>query len=105
MARDFCSELLWCSSPSLLEKWDVSRVTGMNSMFEGAESFNQPIEKWDVSHVDRMDSMFKGAGADVNTKDDDGKTPLQYYNDMVNKGQNNKSSDSIAKLLIKAGAK
>jgi surface protein len=37
-----------------ISRWDVSNVTDMNSMFNGAESFNQPIGNWDVSKVTDM---------------------------------------------------
>jgi hypothetical protein len=38
--------------------WDVSRVEDMNSMFAGAENFNQSLNNWDVSNVEEMGSMF-----------------------------------------------
>ncbi len=41
-----------------IEKWDVSKVTNMSSMFSGAESFNYDISKWDVSKVTNMSYMF-----------------------------------------------
>lgn len=44
-----------------IEKWDVSKVENMSSMFEGAESFNQPIGDWDVSNVRDMAWMFQYA--------------------------------------------
>ena len=34
--------------------WDVSRVTNMGGMFQGAKSFNQPLNKWNVSKVTNM---------------------------------------------------
>jgi surface protein len=37
----------------------VSNVTDMSDMFNGAESFNQPIDNWDVSNVTSMDGIFK----------------------------------------------
>merc|ERR1719316_2649657 len=40
-----------------LSKWDVSRVTGMSSMF-GDSSFNGDLSKWDVSQVTTMYGMF-----------------------------------------------
>ncbi|MDC7224675.1 MAG: BspA family leucine-rich repeat surface protein, partial [Spirochaetales bacterium] len=43
--------------------WDVSRVTDMSSMFEGATAFNQDISGWDVSHVEDMSSMFLRASS------------------------------------------
>ncbi|MFY0683875.1 MAG: BspA family leucine-rich repeat surface protein [Balneola sp.] len=36
--------------------WDVSNVTNMASMFQGAESFNQDISNWDVSNVKYFDT-------------------------------------------------
>ncbi|WFQ95583.1 BspA family leucine-rich repeat surface protein [Mycoplasma feriruminatoris] len=39
-------------------EWDVSKVVNMNSMFNGAHSFNQDITNWDVSSVKTMKSMF-----------------------------------------------
>ena len=46
-----------------ISAWDVSSVTDMESMFEGAGMFNQDISAWDVSAVTNMRSMFDGAGA------------------------------------------
>ena len=37
-----------------LENWDVSNVTNMESMFENAEFFNEPIGKWNVSNKTNM---------------------------------------------------
>ncbi len=37
---------------------DLSRVTDMSNMFNGAISFNSPIGSWDVSHVTNMSGMF-----------------------------------------------
>lgn len=41
--------------------FDTSNVTNMDSMFSGAESFNQDIGNWDTSSVTNMRNMFKGA--------------------------------------------
>jgi surface protein len=41
-----------------LNKWNVSNVTNMCSMFCGATSFNQPLNKWNVSNVTNMNGMF-----------------------------------------------
>ncbi len=46
-----------------MNNWDVSGVTDMNSMFDGAGSFDQDITDWDVSSVTDMNSMFDGAGS------------------------------------------
>jgi surface protein len=42
-----------------LNNWDVSNVTDMSRMFEGASSFNQPLGSWNVSNVINMEKMFK----------------------------------------------
>jgi surface protein len=39
--------------------WDVSNVTDVSYMFDGAKSFNQNIGSWDVSSVTDMGSMFR----------------------------------------------
>ncbi len=44
-----------------MESWDVSAVTDMSAMFEGATSFNQSIGSWNVSSVTNMAAMFSGA--------------------------------------------
>ena len=33
-----------------LNKWNVSNVTNMQFMFDGARSFNQPLNNWNVSN-------------------------------------------------------
>ena len=40
---------------------DLTMVTSMNRMFQGAESFNWPIDNWDVSKVENMNFMFSRA--------------------------------------------
>lgn len=46
-----------------IDNWDVSNVVDMTGMFDGATSFNQPIDSWDVSNVLYMNYMFNGASA------------------------------------------
>ena len=46
-----------------LNKWNVSKVRKMNSMFNGASSFNQPLNDWNVSNVRNMYKMFNGASS------------------------------------------
>ena len=44
-----------------IEDWDVSHVTNMSGMFDGAKNFNSDISNWDVSNVRDMNCMFCGA--------------------------------------------
>ena len=44
-----------------ISKWDVSNVTNMSGMFNGADRFNQDISKWNVAKVTNMRFMFSGA--------------------------------------------
>ena len=46
-----------------LNNWNVSNVTDMDRMFFDARSFNQPLNKWDVSKVTNMSEMFNGASS------------------------------------------
>ncbi len=46
-----------------ISSWDVSNVTDMFGMFSGASSFNQDIGSWDVSSVTDMGRMFRQAGS------------------------------------------
>ena len=41
-----------------LEDWDVSKVTNMEGMFAGCQSFNSDLSKWDVSSVTNMNNIF-----------------------------------------------
>jgi len=44
-----------------IDGWDVSNVMDMNSMFRDADSFNQPLNNWNVGNVTNMNSMFFSA--------------------------------------------
>ena len=48
-----------------ISNWDVPNVTDMNHVFASptsfARSFNEPLNRWNVSNVKNMDSMFAGA--------------------------------------------
>jgi surface protein len=46
-------------SPSI-NNWNTSNVTNMNSMFNGATTFNQNINSWNTSAVIIMGSQFNG---------------------------------------------
>lgn len=41
-----------------ISDWDVSNVTNMLSLFNGAKNFNQPLNNWNVSNVTDMSYMF-----------------------------------------------
>mgnify|MGYP001281353435 CR=1 FL=1 len=48
----------------IISSWDVSDVTSMANMFNGADAFNQNIGNWaDMSSVTNENSMFKDAEA------------------------------------------
>ena len=44
-----------------ISRWNVSNVTKMNCMFDGATSFNCDLSQWDVSNVTHMNGMLDGA--------------------------------------------
>ena len=44
-----------------LNNWNVSKVTDMGGLFDGASSFNQPLNNWNVSNVTGMGGMFAAA--------------------------------------------
>ena len=46
-----------------LNKWNVSKVTDMDSLFWGATSFNKPLNKWNVFNVTDMKGMFGNASS------------------------------------------
>ena len=46
-----------------ISSWDVGSVNNMESMFSNATSFNKNIDSWNVSNVFDMSNMFKDATA------------------------------------------
>ncbi len=46
-----------------ISNWDVSAVTDMNTMFAEASAFNQDISNWNVSSVTHMGGMFRSASS------------------------------------------
>jgi surface protein len=44
-----------------LSNWDVSTITSMYSLFEGATNFNGNVTNWNVSNVRWMNNMFADA--------------------------------------------
>ena len=41
-----------------VSNWDVSKVTNMDSMFNGCIKFDGNLSNWNVSNVENMESMF-----------------------------------------------
>ena len=61
---DMSSMFKWCSllnGPANINSWDTSHVTSMNSLFDAAFAFNQPVGNWDTSKVVSMNGMFNYA--------------------------------------------
>ncbi|MCL6296737.1 BspA family leucine-rich repeat surface protein, partial [Jejuia spongiicola] len=58
------SMFLGCSSfvdnGGVINNWEVSNVTNMEEMFNGATSFNQSLGSWDISKVTNMADLFTG---------------------------------------------
>lgn len=48
------------ASYSGLDTWDVSAVTDMSSVFEGAVNFNQNLSAWNTSSVTTFEDAFNG---------------------------------------------
>ena len=46
-----------------ISEWEVGTVTDMSYMFDGATAFNQDISEWEVGTVTNMSYMFNGARA------------------------------------------
>lgn len=44
-----------------LHLWNMANIKSCARMFQGAESFNQPLDKWDLSKCETMDNMFNDA--------------------------------------------
>ncbi len=45
----------------MMNAWDISSITNLNSTFSGAINFNSDISNWDTSNVTNMSAMFDGA--------------------------------------------
>jgi surface protein len=55
-----CSNL---NGPNNIGSWDVSKVTAMKAMFQGAGAFNKDLARWNVSNVTDMSRMFQEASS------------------------------------------
>ncbi|UXP33376.1 BspA family leucine-rich repeat surface protein [Reichenbachiella agarivorans] len=52
-----------------LSTWDVSQVTNMSSMFSGASSFDQNLGNWDISNVTNMSDMLYNTSLSISNYD------------------------------------
>jgi surface protein len=46
-----------------VSKWNVNSITAMNGLFQGASKFNADIVDWDVRNVTNMQNMFNSASS------------------------------------------
>ncbi|MDA8895495.1 BspA family leucine-rich repeat surface protein [Flavobacteriales bacterium] len=71
-----------------ISNWNVSNVTDMSYMFEGASLFNSDISSWDVSNVTDMKYMFRGVtnfDGDISNWDVSSVTDMNYmFRDATN---------------------
>ena len=85
-----------------ISDWDVSAATSMEGMFYGASSFNQDISTWDVSAVTSMKGMFYDASAfnqDISTWDVSAVTDMSYMFDGASSFNQNISDWEISSNL------
>jgi surface protein len=64
-----------------IDKWDVSHVQDMSSLFEYMGTFNEYIGSWDVSNVTDMTKMFCCAysfNQDIGSWDVSNVTDMEY---------------------------
>ncbi len=75
--------------------WNVSKVTNMASMFQGAKSFNQDISSWDISNV----VYFENAPSDSSSLllSDTTSTTASISGFLVGSGM---SSENVSKMFV-----
>jgi surface protein len=61
--RDMFNGCATLNSPANINSWDVSTITNMSNMFNGANAFNQDISNWNTVNVTDMSYMFNSAYA------------------------------------------
>ena len=64
---------------------DLSGVTDLSSMFEGAISFNQDLSSWDISSINNMANMLDNSGLSTENYD---KTLLGWADQPIQTGVN-----------------
>ena len=82
-----------------LSSWDVSKVTDMRLMFDGASSFNGDLSSWDVSKVTDMRLMFDGASSfngDLSSWDVSGVTDMRLMFDGASSFSSDLSSWDVS---------
>merc|ERR1712238_427351 len=62
-----------------LSSWDVSSVTDMEYMFNGAYEFNGDVSDWDVSSVTSMNNMFYATKFNCDVSDWDVSSVTDMY--------------------------
>ncbi len=83
------------SSTQNVGDWDVSQVTNMSNMFQGAKSFNQDISNWDISNVE----YFENAPSDssIILFSDTTSTTASISGFLVGSGM---SSENVSKMFV-----
>src|SRR5690606_14031014 len=90
-----------------LNKWDISSVTNISSMFTHAVNFNQNLGEWDISSVKRIADIFDSTS--ISTANYDSTLiswqlkPHQSIIGVGAAGLTYCASDSARKLLIQDG--
>ena len=59
----FCSCTSLVNGNGSISGWQTANVTNMQSMFGGAQAFNQPLSNWNTANVTNMSQMFYRATA------------------------------------------
>ena len=59
----FCNCTSLVNGNGSISGWQTANVTNMQSMFGGAQAFNQPLSNWNTANVTNMSQMFYRATA------------------------------------------
>ena len=92
-------------SSHCLNNWDVSKVTDMRQIFNGAKKFNGKLDTWDTSHVITMRKLFMNATAfdqDISAWNVSNVTSMSYmFNGALsfNNGSKDLTSWNVSKVM------